>query len=43
MPLVHPAVIGLDFGMPPESVAIWFGIVVLITVGFSLLVPPVGP
>jgi TRAP-type C4-dicarboxylate transport system permease large subunit len=35
-------VIGLDFGMPRESVAIWFGILVLMTVGFGLLSPPVG-
>jgi C4-dicarboxylate transporter DctM subunit len=33
---------GLDFGMPKESVAIWFGIMVLMTVGFGLLAPPVG-
>ena len=34
--------IGLDFGMPKESVAIWFGILVLMTVSFGLLSPPVG-
>ena len=28
--------------MPKESVAIWFGIMVLMTVGFGLLAPPVG-
>ena len=28
--------------MPQESVAIWFGIMVLMTVGFGLLSPPVG-
>jgi TRAP-type C4-dicarboxylate transport system permease large subunit len=28
--------------MPRESVAIWFGIMVLVTVGFGLLSPPVG-
>jgi TRAP-type C4-dicarboxylate transport system permease large subunit len=33
---------GLDFGMPKESVAIWFGILVLMTVSFGLLSPPVG-
>jgi len=33
---------GLDFGMPAESVAIWFGVMVLMTVGFGLLAPPVG-
>jgi TRAP-type C4-dicarboxylate transport system permease large subunit len=28
--------------MPKESVAIWFGIMVLMTVGFGMLAPPVG-
>ncbi len=42
IPLFFPVVIGLDFGLPPESVAIWFGIMVLMTVGFGLLAPPVG-
>jgi C4-dicarboxylate transporter DctM subunit len=42
IPIFFPLVIGLDFGMPRESVAIWFGIMVLMTVGFGLLAPPVG-
>ncbi len=42
IPIFFPAVIGLDFGMPKESVAIWFGILVLMTVSFGLLSPPVG-
>lgn len=42
IPIFFPIVIGLDFGMPRESVAIWFGIMVLMTVGFGLLAPPVG-
>jgi tripartite ATP-independent transporter DctM subunit len=42
IPIFFPAVIGLDFGMAKESVAIWFGILVLMTVGFGLLSPPVG-
>ena len=28
--------------MPAESRAIWFGIMVLMTVGFGMLAPPVG-
>jgi TRAP-type C4-dicarboxylate transport system permease large subunit len=28
--------------MPRESVALWFGVMVLMTVGFGLLAPPVG-
>jgi tripartite ATP-independent transporter DctM subunit len=42
IPIFFPMVIGLDFGMPKESVAIWFGIMVLVTVGFGMLAPPVG-
>jgi C4-dicarboxylate transporter DctM subunit len=42
IPIFFPMVIGMDFGMPKESVAIWFGIMVLMTVGFGMLAPPVG-
>lgn len=42
IPIFFPVIMGLDFGMPKESVAIWFGILVLMTVGFGLLAPPVG-
>ena len=42
IPIFFPMVMGLDFGLPRESVAIWFGIMVLMTVGFGLLAPPVG-
>ena len=42
IPIFFPVVMGLDFGMPAESVALWFGIVVLMTVSFGLLAPPVG-
>ena len=42
IPIFFPMVIGLDFGMPKESVAIWFGIMVLMTVGFGLLAPRVS-
>jgi tripartite ATP-independent transporter DctM subunit len=42
IPIFFPVVMGLDFGMPRESVALWFGIVVLMTVSFGLLSPPVG-
>jgi tripartite ATP-independent transporter DctM subunit len=42
IPIFFPMVMGLDFGMSKESVAIWFGIMVLMTVGFGLLAPPVG-
>lgn len=42
IPIFFPMIMGLDFGMGKESVAIWFGIMVLMTVGFGLLAPPVG-
>ena len=42
IPIFFPLVMGLDFGMAKESVALWFGIMVLMTVGFGLIAPPVG-
>lgn len=42
IPIFFPIIMGLDFGLPAESVAIWFGVMVLATVGFGLLAPPVG-
>jgi TRAP-type C4-dicarboxylate transport system permease large subunit len=33
---------GLDFGLPPEDAAIWFGVLVLIVVEVGLITPPVG-
>ena len=42
IPIFFPMVMGLDFGMPKDSVAIWFGIMVLMVVEFGLLAPPVG-
>ena len=42
IPIFFPIVVGMDFGLPKESVAIWFGILVLMVVEFGLLAPPVG-
>jgi len=42
LPIFFPVIMALDFGMPAESVAIWFGIMVLMVMGFGLLTPPVG-
>ncbi|WP_137891545.1 TRAP transporter large permease [Ramlibacter sp. 2FC] len=42
IPIFFPMVMGLDFGMPKDLVALWFGIMVLMTVGFGLVAPPVG-
>ncbi len=42
IPIFYPVISGLDFGMSPEHVAIWFGILVLIVVEVGLITPPVG-
>jgi C4-dicarboxylate transporter DctM subunit len=42
IPIFFPIIMKLDLGMPAESTAIWFGIMVLMTVGFGMLAPPVG-
>ncbi|MBU3652279.1 MAG: TRAP transporter large permease [Limnohabitans sp.] len=42
IPIFFPMIMGLDFGMTKEMTAIWFGIMVLMTVGFGLVAPPVG-
>jgi tripartite ATP-independent transporter DctM subunit len=42
LPVFFPIVTALDFGMFPDEVAIWFGILVLIVVGIGLTAPPIG-
>ena len=42
IPIFFPMIMGLDFGMSKEYTAIWFGIMVLMTIGFGMLAPPVG-
>jgi C4-dicarboxylate transporter DctM subunit len=43
IPVIFPAIMGLDlWGLQPEAKAIWFGILVLMTVGIGLIAPPVG-
>ncbi len=42
IPIFFPMIMALDFGMSKEYTAIWFGIMVLMTVGFGMLAPPVG-
>ncbi len=42
IPIFFPIVTALDFGLPPEEFAIWFGILVLIVVEVGLITPPVG-
>ncbi|MGV3651075.1 MAG: TRAP transporter large permease, partial [Devosia sp.] len=42
VPIVFPIVTAMDFGLPPEEFALWFGILVLIVVEVGLITPPVG-
>jgi C4-dicarboxylate transporter DctM subunit len=42
VPIIFPMVTALDFGLPPDEFAIWFGILILIVVEVGLITPPVG-
>ena len=42
LPVFFPVIQGLEFGMSPDDVAIWFGILVLVVVGIGLTAPPIG-
>lgn len=42
MPFFWPVISELDFGMDPNDVKIWFGILSLIVVELGLITPPVG-
>jgi tripartite ATP-independent transporter DctM subunit len=42
IPIFFPMIMALDFGLDPESTALWFGILVLIVVEVGLITPPVG-
>jgi tripartite ATP-independent transporter DctM subunit len=42
LPVFFPIVSALDFGLPADETAIWFGILVLIVVGIGLVCPPIG-
>ncbi|WP_332683080.1 TRAP transporter large permease [Bosea sp. (in: a-proteobacteria)] len=42
LPVFFPIVTALDFGMPADDIAIWFGILVLIVVGIGMTCPPIG-
>ncbi|MCX2861166.1 TRAP transporter large permease [Paucibacter sp. PLA-PC-4] len=43
IPVIFPTIMGLDlWGLSAEHKAIWFGVLVLTTVGIGLLAPPVG-
>jgi TRAP-type C4-dicarboxylate transport system permease large subunit len=43
IPVIFPTIMQLDlWGLEPQMKAIWFGILVLMTVGIGLIAPPVG-
>lgn len=42
IPIFFPIMMSLDFGLTPEETALWFGILVLISVEVGLISPPVG-
>lgn len=42
LPVFFPIIQALDFGMPADDVAIWFGILVLMVVGIGLTSPPIA-
>ncbi|MDZ7905872.1 MAG: TRAP transporter large permease [Cypionkella sp.] len=42
IPIFFPVMLALDFGLPTEHMAIWFGILVLIVVEVGMITPPVG-
>jgi C4-dicarboxylate transporter, DctM subunit len=43
IPVIFPTVMALDlWGLAPQDKAIWFGILVLMTVGIGMTAPPVG-
>jgi tripartite ATP-independent transporter DctM subunit len=42
IPFFWPVIAGLDFGMSPDELKIWFGILALIVVELGLITPPVG-
>jgi C4-dicarboxylate transporter, DctM subunit len=43
IPVIFPAIMGLElYGLNQEMKAIWFGILVLMTVGIGMIAPPVG-
>jgi C4-dicarboxylate transporter, DctM subunit len=42
VPIFFPIVTAMDFGLPPEEFAIWFGILVLMVAEIGMITPPVG-
>jgi C4-dicarboxylate transporter DctM subunit len=42
IPVFLPLILKLDFGMPHDAVAVWFGILVLILIEVGQITPPIG-
>ncbi len=42
VPILWPIIAVLDFGLQPEDLKLWFGIITLIVVEVGLITPPVG-
>jgi tripartite ATP-independent transporter DctM subunit len=41
-PIFWPIIAGFDFGLAPDDLKLWFGIITLIVVEVGLITPPVG-
>lgn len=42
IPFFWPVIADLDFGMPPDDLKVWFGVIALVVVELGLITPPVG-
>jgi TRAP-type C4-dicarboxylate transport system permease large subunit len=42
IPIFWPVVLALDFGLQPDDLKLWFGIITLMVVEIGLITPPVG-
>ena len=42
IPVFWPVVAGLDFGLAPGDLQLWFGVIALVVVELGLITPPVG-
>jgi tripartite ATP-independent transporter DctM subunit len=42
IPFFWPVIAGLDFGLSPDDLKIWFGVISLVVVELGLITPPVG-
>lgn len=42
IPFFWPVVAGLDYGLSPDELKMWFGVIILVVVELGLITPPVG-